>query len=170
MTPRHVQLGSESPAVSGRSISCTTSDDVEGAMELQVLFIQLPPVQQGSLVYHLRELGCIDTFALLWPRLDMRHGCFEVNGVDLEVLAIVTYTPGVVWGDSGSNGLAQSYRIELNVERLDGNPLRMLAVWVQPASNIVDPDSAFSLTYAVSKRRDASGRLSGICSGKIELD
>lgn len=70
MTPRHVQLGSESPAVSGRSISCTTSDDVEGAMELQVLFIQLPPVQaqQGSGVYPLTELGCPDEFDLLWPK------------------------------------------------------------------------------------------------------
>jgi hypothetical protein len=102
--------------------------------------------------------------------LDMRHGLFEVDGEDIGVLGIVTYNPGAVWNDQGNNGLVQSYSVELNVERPGGKTLRMLAVWAQPASNLIDPDSALSLNYAVSKSRDSSVRLSEICSGEIVID
>ena len=102
--------------------------------------------------------------------LDMRHGLFEVNDTELAVLAIVTYNPAAVWGDSGSNGLVQSYSVELNIERPDDKTLRMLAVWAEPASNLIDPDSSLSLNYAVSKSRDASVRLSEICAGEIVVD
>lgn len=102
--------------------------------------------------------------------LDFRHGVYSVNDEELGVSAIITYSTAGVYDESGNNGLAQSYSIELNIERKDNTTLRTLAVWAEPVSSIIEPDSPLSLNYAVTKSANSSKRISEICSGEIEID
>ena len=107
-------------------------------------------------------LGDIGVYPL---DLDMRHGFFEVDGEERGVLSVITYNRAAAWGVAGANGLVQSYSIELNVQLESDTTLRMLAVWAEPRSGIIDPDSAFALNYAVNKSLASSERLSAICDG-----
>ena len=45
----------------------------------------------------------------------------------------------------------------------------MLAVWAEPRGGGIEPDSAIALNFAVNKSLASSERMSGICSGEIEL-
>ena len=101
--------------------------------------------------------------------LDFRHGKYTVDEEDIDVVAIITYQRAGVYDENGNNGLAQSYSIELNIERGEANTLRALAVWAEPVSNIVEPDSALSLNYAVNKSLASSERISAICSGEESI-
>jgi hypothetical protein len=102
--------------------------------------------------------------------LDMRHGIYEIFGEDVGVLAIITYNTEAVYGPAGDNGLTQSYSIEINVERAGGKTLRMLAVWAEPFSSLINPDSPLALNYAVNKSKGSSDRMSAVCAGDVTLD
>ena len=102
--------------------------------------------------------------------LDFRHGVYIVDEVEIGVSAILTYNISGVYDESGNNGLAQSYSIELNIEQEDKKTLRTLAVWAEPVSNIIEPDSSLSLNYAVNKSLASSEQISDICAGEIEID
>ncbi len=101
--------------------------------------------------------------------LDLRHGVFEISEQETGVLSIVTYSIEAAWGAKGENALLQSYSVEINVERKGGKTLRMLAVWAEPLGGGIEPDSAIALNFAVNKSLASSERLSGICSGEVEL-
>ena len=88
---------------------------------------------------------------------------------EIGVSAILTYNKAGVYDDSGNNGLAQSYSIELNIDRGGDKTLRALAVWAEPVSSIIEPDSPLSLNYAVNKSLASSEQISKICSGEIEI-
>lgn len=102
--------------------------------------------------------------------LDFRHGVYIVDEEEIGVSAILTYNVSGVYDDSGNNGLAQSYSIELNIEQEDKQTLRTLAVWAEPVSNIIEPDSSLSLNYAVNKSLASSEQISDICAGEIDIN
>ncbi|MCB9744518.1 MAG: hypothetical protein H6741_10850 [Alphaproteobacteria bacterium] len=102
-------------------------------------------------------------------QLDLRHGLYEVEDEDLGVLAILTFNTDAVWDEEGSNGLVQSYSVEINVQRPNDRTLRMLAVWAQPIGGGLDPDSPLVLNYAVNKSLSASEQLSAVCAGEEEV-
>lgn len=101
--------------------------------------------------------------------LEFRHGVYEVEDEMLGVSSIITYNPEAVYGPGGDNGLTQSYSIEINVERPGGKTLRMLAVWAEPFSTIIDPDDPLALNFAVRKSRDSSIRMSEVCAELVEV-
>lgn len=98
--------------------------------------------------------------------LDFRHGIFDVEGEKISVSAIITYMKEGAYDEDGTNGLAQSYSVELNIARPNDKTLRALAVWAEPVSNILEPDSPVSLNYAVNKSLASSERISAICGGE----
>jgi hypothetical protein len=100
--------------------------------------------------------------------LDFRHGKYTIDETEIGVVAIITYQKEGVYDDGGNNGLAQTYSIELNIEQ-NGSTLRALAVWAEPVSNIIEPDSPLSLNYAVNKSLASSERISAICSGEEDI-
>jgi len=104
--------------------------------------------------------------------LEFRHGIYDIGEegakVSTGVFAILTYNRRAVWDNAG-NGLAQSYSIEIVVERPDEKALRMLTVWADPRSLVVDADNPIALNTAVAKARDSSVLLSRICSGEVEI-
>lgn len=103
--------------------------------------------------------------------LDLRHGIFELaDGSKIGMLAILTYTVDAAWDPGGSSGLRQSFSIEVDAERPDGKTLRTLAVWAEPVSSVIEPDSPLSLTYAVNKSLASSERISDVCSGKVSVE
>lgn len=104
--------------------------------------------------------------------LDLRHGIYEVDGESTGVLAILTYNRAAAWGGEQNAALLQSYSIELNLERPNGNTLRMLTVWAEPfdRSGIIPPGSPAALVYAVNKSLASSERISKICGGEIEIE
>lgn len=101
--------------------------------------------------------------------LDLRHGSYDLDGEALSAFAILTWTEAAAWGENGTNGLLQSYSVEINVERPDGVTLRMLSVWSEPKGGGIEPDSAFALNFAVNKSLAASQRLSDVCDGTVEV-
>lgn len=104
--------------------------------------------------------------------LEFRHGIYDVGEegeeVPTGVFAILTYNRQAVWDNAG-NGLAQSYSIEIVVERPDEKALRMLTVWAEPRSLLIDSDNPIALNTAVAKARDSSVLLSRICSGEVDI-
>ncbi len=98
--------------------------------------------------------------------LDFRHGSYIVDDEEVSVSAIITYMTEGAYDEDGENGLAQSYSVELNISRPNDKTLRALAVWAEPVSNILEPDSAVSLNYAVNKSLASSERISAICGGE----
>ena len=101
--------------------------------------------------------------------LDFRHGNFEIADEIISVSAIITYMKAGAYDEDGENGLAQSYSVELNIARPNNKTLRALAVWAEPVSNILEPDSPVSLNYAVNKSLASSERISAICGGEEEI-
>ncbi len=101
--------------------------------------------------------------------LDLRHGFYDIDGELTPVLTILTFTVDESYGPTGANGLRQSYSIELNVARPDGKTLRMLAVWAEPVSEILEPGSAAVLNYAVNKSLAASDRMTEVCTGAVTI-
>ena len=102
--------------------------------------------------------------------LDLRHGRYDIDGVDTPAFAILTYNTDAVWDDEGKNGLVQSYSIEINVSTTEDTTLRMLAVWAQPVGGGLEPDDPLVLNYAVNKSLGSSERLSAVCSGEEEVE
>ena len=80
-----------------------------------------------------------------------------------------TYMKEGAYDEDGENGLAQSYSVELNIARPNDKTLRALAVWAEPVSNILEPDSPVSLNYAVNKSLASSERISAICGGEEDI-
>lgn len=104
-------------------------------------------------------------------KLDLRHGIYALSdGSEVGVLAILTYNIDAAWADSGESGLRQSFSIEVNAERAGGKTLRTLAVWAEPVSSLIEPDSAMALTFAVNKSLDSSNRISDVCSGAAAIE
>lgn len=101
--------------------------------------------------------------------LDIRHGVYNVDGEEIGLFAIITYQKTGVYDEGGSNGLAQTYSIELNIETSSDKTLRALAVWSEPVSNLISPDSALTLNYAVNKSLASSERISAICAGDEDI-
>lgn len=101
--------------------------------------------------------------------LDFRHGTYIVDEEEISVVAIITYMKEGAYDADGNNGLAQSYSIELNIARGEEKTLRALAVWAEPVSSILEPDSPISLNYAVNKSLASSERISAICAGEEEI-
>ena len=101
--------------------------------------------------------------------LDFRHGIYDIDGTPTPVLTILTFTVDASFGESGENGLRQSFSIELNVAQENGKTLRMLAVWAEPVSDIADPDDAFVLNYAVNTSLRASERMTEVCTGAVTV-
>ena len=101
--------------------------------------------------------------------LDFRHGTYVIDEQEIGVSAIITYQKSGAYDEDGENGLAQSYSIELNISTENDQTLRALAVWAEPVSNILEPDSPTVLNYAVNKSLDSSERISAICSGDVEI-
>lgn len=105
--------------------------------------------------------------------LEFRHGVYDIEQEGevspTGVFAILTYNREAIWDNAG-NGLAQSYSLEINAQRPNGKTLRMLSVWVEPRSPILDADSPIALNSAVGKARDSSTLLSRICSGEVEIE
>jgi hypothetical protein len=108
----------------------------------------------------------LDSYEL---NFDLRHGFYEVDGEDLGLFAILTYQKAAVFDSDRKNGLAQSYSIELNISRSEDTTLRVLAVWAEPVSNIIEPDDPIVLKTAVDKSLDSSERISAICAGEEEI-
>jgi hypothetical protein len=104
--------------------------------------------------------------------LDLRHGIFDIDGEPTGVLAILTYDKEAAWGGSQNAALLQSYSLELNIQRANGNTVRMLTVWAEPydGSGIIAPGSAAALVYAVNKSLASSESISSICSGDLEIE
>jgi len=101
--------------------------------------------------------------------LDFRHGTYMVDDEEVSVSAIITYMTEGAYDEDGENGLAQSYSVELNISRPNEKTLRALAVWAEPVSNLLEPDSAVSLNYAVNKSLASSERISAICGGEESI-
>ena len=101
--------------------------------------------------------------------LDFRHGTYALEDEEVSVSAIITYMTEGAYDDDGENGLAQSYSVEINISRPGDKTLRALAVWAEPVSNILEPDSPVSLNYAVNKSLASSERISAVCSGEEDI-
>ena len=101
--------------------------------------------------------------------LDFRHGIYSLEEEQVSVSAIITYMTEGAYDEAGENGLAQSYSVELNISRPGDKTLRALAVWAEPVSNILEPDSPVSLNYAVNKSLASSERISAICGGEESI-
>jgi hypothetical protein len=101
--------------------------------------------------------------------LDFRHGTYEVEGEELGAFAISTHIRDPVVDDDG-DGLAQTYSIEINVERPDGKTLRMLAVWAQTVSENVTIGDGLARQIAVSKSLDSSNELSELCAAVDQIE
>jgi hypothetical protein len=102
--------------------------------------------------------------------LDIRHGSFEIDGESVRLMSILTWMPEPVFDESGNNGLVQTFSVELNIELEAALTLRALAVWAEPSSTSLEPDSPLVLNYGVNKSLESSQRMSGICSGEIEIE
>ena len=125
----------------------------------------------------LRTDNIVDPSAVLFAdlsgypmNLDIRHGSFEIGGEPVRLMSILTWMPAPVFDDSGNNGLIQTFSVELNIELDAALTLRALAVWAEPSSTSLEPDSPLVLNYGVNKSLESSQRMSGICSGEIELE
>lgn len=112
------------------------------------------------------EMGVTLEFPLV---LHFRHGVFEVQGEDAEVLMILAFQPERAEGDGGNNSLEQSYSVEVNIDRGGDKTLRMLAAWTQVESIWLASDSAAVLTAAVNKSQDSAARMSSICAGEVSI-
>ena len=101
--------------------------------------------------------------------LDFRHGSYEVEGEQLGAFAIATHMRDPVVNDAG-NGLAQTYSIEINVERPNGRTLRMLAVWAQALTEGITIDEAVARRAAVNKALESSNTLSELCASVDQVE
>lgn len=101
--------------------------------------------------------------------LHLRHGIFEVQGEDTEASIVFAFTPERAEGDNGANSLEQSYSVVINIDRGDGETLRVFALWTELDTILVGSDSALVLSAAVNKSQEAADRLSAICAGEIAL-
>lgn len=116
-------------------------------------------------------VGNLPAFPLV---LDVRHGLFDLDSdgdgetEENRVFSILTFTPDAYWGDEGKNGFLQNFSIELNVERSDGQVLRLLSIWNQPDILGVDPTSTPAIAIARNKSDASSQRLKERCEGALE--
>jgi hypothetical protein len=101
--------------------------------------------------------------------LDFRHGSYEVEGEQLGAFAIATHMRDPAVDDQGS-GLAQTYSIEINVERPNGKTLRMLAVWAQAVTDTITVDPDLARRVAVNKALESSNALSELCSAVDQIE
>jgi hypothetical protein len=102
--------------------------------------------------------------------LDFRHGLWQIDEEEMEIMAIITFVTDATYGETGENGLRQSYSVEINVERPGNKTLRVFAAWAEPVSPSLQSDDALVLNYAVNTSQNASDRMSEICSGELEVE
>ncbi len=95
--------------------------------------------------------------------LDFRHGSYEVDGEELGAFVIATHIRDPVVNGAG-NGIAQTYSIEINVERPGNKTVRMLTVWAQTLSENLTIDDELARRVAVGKALDSSNALSEACA------
>ena len=100
--------------------------------------------------------------------LTLRHGVYEVQGVDTPAMIILTWLPQRAEGEDGTNSMEQSYSIELDIQRPGGSTLRLMASWIQ-VEGIFDHDSDVVKVTGVNKNLDSSRRLVDICAGDVVL-
>jgi hypothetical protein len=111
-----------------------------------------------------RNLGVTVTYDLV---LNFRHGIYEVQGEDRVATLIVTSIPERAESTDNST-IAQSYSVEVDLDR-DGRTFRMLAIWTELDSPIMDPDSPLILSSAVNQIRRSAEHMTAICQGEIEI-
>lgn len=111
-----------------------------------------------------RNLGVTVTYDLV---LNMRHGTYLVQGEQRLGTVIVTSIPERATSSDEST-IAQSYSIEVNLDR-DGRNFRMLAVWTELDSPMMEPDSPLVLSSAVNQIRRSAEHMTAICQGEIEI-
>ena len=95
--------------------------------------------------------------------LDFRHGRYAVEGEELGAFVISTHIRDPVVNEAG-NGIAQTYSIEINVERPGNRTLRMLAVWAQTLTEGITITDELARQAAVRKALDSSNNLSEACA------
>ena len=101
--------------------------------------------------------------------LDFRHGRYTVDGEELGAFAIATHMRDPVVNGAG-NGLAQTYSIEINVERPGGKTLRMLTVWAQALTEGITIDDDVARRAAVNKALQSSDDLSALCAAVDQIE
>ncbi len=111
-----------------------------------------------------RNLGVTVTYDLV---LNLRHGIYQVQGEDRVATVIATSIPERATSSDAST-LAQSYSIEVDLDR-DGRTFRMLAVWTELDSPMMEPDSPLVLSSAVNQIRRSAEHMTAICQGEIEI-
>ena len=114
----------------------------------------------------------IDPYQLF---LDIRHGVYDLvdpatgEAAPTGIFAILTYITDAAWDSTQSNGLLQSYSVEINVERPGNKTLRMLAVWAEPKTILnLAPDDPIVLNLAVGTSQDQSEQLDAKCTAWAE--
>lgn len=94
-----------------------------------------------------------------------RHGTLDVpNAGPTDVIIGVGFQPQAAWGDAGSNGLVQSYTLDVTLTRDDGE-VRVMASWSEPRG--IDPDSPMALRGAIDKSRESAARWSELCADPL---
>jgi hypothetical protein len=94
-----------------------------------------------------------------------RHGTFDVpDAGPIDVVIGVGFQPQAAWGDAGSNGLVQSYTLDVSLNR-DGGVVRVMASWSEPRG--IDPDSPMALRGAIDKSRESAARWSALCADPL---
>lgn len=111
-----------------------------------------------------RNLGVTVTYDLV---LNLRHGIYNVQGEDRVATVIVTSIPERAASTDAST-VAQSYSIEVDLDR-EGRNFRMLAIWTELDSPMMEPDSPLVLSSAVNQIRRSAQHMTQICQGEIEI-
>ncbi|GEM_PF-859569 len=101
--------------------------------------------------------------------LDFRHGSYEVDGEELGAFVIATHIRDPVVNGAG-NGIAQTYSIEINVERPDNKTVRMLTVWAQTLTEGITISDELARQAAVRKALESSNALSEACAAVDQVE
>lgn len=109
------------------------------------------------------NVGVTLEFQLL---LNLRHGIFEVQGEPTDAFLILTWLPERAASEGGDNSMEQSYSLELDVSRPDGQTMRLMSSWTQIESTL--PDNVITVV-GINKNLNSSARLADICAGEEDL-
>jgi hypothetical protein len=96
-----------------------------------------------------------------------RHGHYETAGQSIDAVFGLSYLPEPSTGSD--TRVMQNYGLEIILSRPDHPVLRMYAIWIHVDSGLLGNDNPIWQTSTVNTVRDASTRMSEICSGEATL-